>query len=106
MRMKRPENGSYRTCGYRRAKPAVLPTIALMFMYVAVPPERGEISRALFAASTMLLGPTAMLGSAGVVTAEFPVPAAVIEAFSLSPCWLCNSNGDVPAVTAALSACA
>ena len=28
----RPENGSYSTCGYRRAKPAVLPTIALMFI--------------------------------------------------------------------------
>jgi hypothetical protein len=57
-----------------------------MFMYVGDTPERVVISRALFAASTTLLGPTAMLGSAGVVTAAFPVPAAVIAAFSLSPC--------------------
>ena len=86
MRMKRPEKGSYTTCGYRSAKSDVLPSIALMFTYTGEAPERGVIMRALFANSTMLFGPTAMLGSAGVVIAGFPAPAAVIAAFSLSPC--------------------
>ena len=85
IRMKRPDAGSYTTCGYRREKPEVLPTIALRFMNVGVAPERVVTSIALFATSTMLLGPIAMLGSAGEVTLGLLDPACWSASCSLRP---------------------
>ncbi len=85
IRMKRPDTGSYTTCGYRREKPEVLPTIALRFMKTRAAPERVVTSSALFATSTMLLGPIAMLGSAGDVTLGLLDPACWSASRSLSP---------------------
>src|ERR1035441_6083409 len=75
--------------------------IALMFMYVVDPPARGVMASALFAASTTLPGPTAMLGSAGVVTAALPDPAAAMAACSLRPCSTKSCEGAVPGRTPA-----
>ncbi len=76
VRMNRPDARSYTTCGYRTSHPDVFWIIVLMFMYTGgSEPVRVLISRALLTASTMLLGPTAMLGSAGVVTRGLPDPA-------------------------------
>src|SRR5579864_7882403 len=88
---------SYATRGYRTSHPDVLLIIALMFMKTGVVKARFVTSRALLTASTTLLPPTAMLGSAGVVTAGFPDPAAATACSSLMPGLLHSSDGLVPA---------
>ena len=73
--------------------------MVLMPNSVGVPPVRAYTKSALFTASTRLLGPAAMLGSAGVVTDVLPEdPTPAIAASSLPPAKVPSCAGSDPSV--------
>ncbi len=95
IRMNTPDSGSYTTCGYCTTYPldATLPIMPLMPNDVSNAPARLYTKTALLTASTTSLPPAAKLGSAGVVTAVFPLPGALIAVCSPPPSNVVSASG-------------